>query len=83
MTLLISRSMLAIDSINIGVDSNILKVRDLRKSIFNHLTSMVDLDFQGQTISFKFVSFSRSIIIVTLPVSGFLSSSTSIMLKSI
>ena len=44
---------------------------------------MVDLDFQGQTIFFKFASFSRSIIIVTLSVLDFLSSSTSIMLKSI
>ena len=35
--------------LDLGVDSNILKVRDLRKSIFNYLTLMVDLDFQGQT----------------------------------
>ena len=33
--------------LDLGVDSNILKVRDLRKSISNHLTLMVDLDFQG------------------------------------
>ena len=39
--------------LDLGVDSNILKVRDLRKSIFNHLTLMVDLDFQGQTNFFQ------------------------------
>ena len=31
--------------LNLGVDSNIIKVRDLRKSILNNLTLMVDLDF--------------------------------------
>ena len=36
--------------LNLGVDSNIIKVRNLRKSILNYLTLMVDLDFQGQTI---------------------------------
>ena len=53
MTLLISGSMLAIVSIDLGVDSYILKVRYLRKSIFNHLNLMVDLDLQGQTNFFQ------------------------------
>ena len=39
--------------LDLGVDSNIITVRDLRKSIFNHLTLMVDLDFQGQTNFFQ------------------------------
>ena len=39
--------------LDLGVDSNILKVRDLRKSILNYLTLMVDLDFQGQTNFFS------------------------------
>ena len=53
--------------LNLGVESNILKVEDLRKSIFGHLTLMFDLDFQGQTtflqiyIIFK-VSHNRYII---------------------
>ena len=41
---------------------------------------MFDLDFQGQTIFFKFILFSRSVIIDTLVISDFLSSSTSITL---
>ena len=46
--------------LNLGVESNIVKVEDLRNSIFGHLTLMFDLDFQGQTtflqiyIIFKF-----------------------------
>ena len=39
--------------LDLGVDSNILEARDLRKIIFNHLTLMVDLDFQGQTNFFS------------------------------
>ena len=35
--------------LDLGVESNILKVEDLRKSISGYLTSMFDLDFQGQT----------------------------------
>ena len=35
--------------LDLGVESNILKVEDLRKSIFGYLTLMFDLDFQGQT----------------------------------
>ena len=50
--------------LNLGVESNMLKVEDFRKSIFGYLTLMFDLDFQGQTtflriyIIFK-VSLSR------------------------
>ena len=69
--------------LDLGVDSNIIKDRNLRKSIPNNLTLMVDLDFQGQTNFFQFAYFSRSIIIATSSVLDFLSSSTSIMLKSI
>ena len=36
-------------SLDLGVESNILKVEDLRKSISGYLTLMFDLDFQGQT----------------------------------
>ena len=39
--------------LDLGVDSNILKVEDLRKSIFGYLTLMFDLDFQGQTTFFQ------------------------------
>ena len=35
--------------LDLGVESNILKVEDLRKSIFGYLTLMFDLGFQGQT----------------------------------
>ena len=35
--------------LDLGVESNILKVEDLRKSISGYLTLMFDLDFQGQT----------------------------------
>ena len=35
--------------LDLGVESNILKVEDLKKSIFGYLTLMFDLDFQGQT----------------------------------
>ena len=35
--------------LDLGVDSNIIKDRDLKKSILNNLTLMVDLYFQGQT----------------------------------
>ena len=35
--------------LDLGVESNILKVEDLRKSIFGYLTLMFDFDFQGQT----------------------------------
>ena len=35
--------------LDLGVESNILKVEDLRKSIFGYLTLLFDLDFQGQT----------------------------------
>ena len=35
--------------LDLGVESNKLKVEDLRKSIFGYLTLMFDLDFQGQT----------------------------------
>ena len=38
--------------LDLGVDFNIIKVRNLRKSILNNLTLMVDLDFRGQTIFF-------------------------------
>ena len=69
--------------LDLGVDSNIIKDRDLRKSILNNLTLMVDLDCQGQTNFFWIFLFSRSIIIATSSVLDFLSSSTSIMLKSI
>ena len=53
--------------LNLGVESNIFKVEDLRKSIFGHLTLIFDLDFQGHTtflqiyIIFK-VSHNRYII---------------------
>ena len=46
--------------LDLGVDSNILKVEDLRKSIYGYLALMVDLDFQGQTTFFKFILFLRS-----------------------
>ena len=39
--------------LDLGVDSNIIKNRDLRKSILNNLTLIVDLDFQGQTNFFQ------------------------------
>ena len=35
--------------LDLGVESNIFKVEDLRKFIFGYLTLMFDLDFQGQT----------------------------------
>ena len=35
--------------LNLGVESNILKVEDLRKFMSGYLTLMFDLDFQGQT----------------------------------
>ena len=35
--------------LDLGVESNILKVEDLRKSISGYLTLMFDLDFQGKT----------------------------------
>ena len=35
--------------LDLGVESNILKVEDLKKSIFGYLTLMFDLDVQGQT----------------------------------
>ena len=35
--------------LDLGVESNILKVEDRKKSIFGYLTLMIDLDFQGQT----------------------------------
>ena len=38
--------------LDLGVDSNIIKDRDLRKSILNKLTLIADLDFQGQTTFF-------------------------------
>ena len=49
MTLLISGCMPAINWLDLGVESNIFKVEDLRKFIFGYLTLMFDLDFQGQT----------------------------------
>ena len=39
--------------LDLGVDSNILNVEELKKSKFGYLTLMVNLDFQGQTNSFK------------------------------
>ena len=39
--------------LDLGVDSNIIKDRDLRKSILNNLTLIADLDFQGQTNFFQ------------------------------
>ena len=36
--------------LDLGVESNIFKVEDLRKFIFGYLTLMFDLDFQGQTV---------------------------------
>ena len=39
--------------LDLGVDFNIIKDRDLRKSILNNLTLIVDLDFQGQTNFFQ------------------------------
>ena len=48
MTLLIS-GCIACYLLDLGVESNILKVEDLRKSISGYLTLMFDLDFQGQT----------------------------------
>ena len=35
--------------IDLGVDSNIFKVGDLRKPRISHLTLMVDLENEGQT----------------------------------
>ena len=35
--------------LDFGVETNILKVKDLRKFIFGYLTLIFDLDFQGQT----------------------------------
>ena len=35
--------------LDLGVDSNIYKVEDLRKSKISHLTLMVDLENEGQT----------------------------------
>ena len=48
MTLLISGCMPCY-LLDLGVESNILKVEDLRKFISGYLTLMFDLDFQGQT----------------------------------
>ena len=39
--------------LDLGVESNILKVEDLRKSIFGYLTLMFDFDFQGQATSLQ------------------------------
>ena len=44
---------LGVDSNICKVDSNMLDVRNLRKSILNYITLMVDLDFQGQTNLFQ------------------------------
>ena len=83
LTLLISGCMHAIDSILVGVDSNIYNVEYLRKPKISHRTLMVDFDFQGQTI------FYESIIIFKVSPHSYiiyfrlLSSSTSIILKSI
>ena len=41
--------------LDLGVDSNILNVEDLKKPKISHLTLMVDLDFQGQTIFFEII----------------------------
>ena len=35
--------------LDLGVDSNICKVEDLRKPKISHMTSMVDLENEGQT----------------------------------
>ena len=35
--------------LDLGVDSNIFKVEDLRKPKISHMTLMVDLDNKGQT----------------------------------
>ena len=69
--------------LDLGVGSNILNVEDLRKFILGYLALMDDFDFQGQTNFFKTILFSRSVIIATLFILDFLSSSTSNMLNPI
>ena len=43
--------------LDLGVDSNIINVEELRKSKFGYLTLTVDLDFQGQTNSFEILYY--------------------------
>ena len=70
--------------LDLGVDSNIIKGMDFKKSILNNLTFIVDLDFQSQTNFFQVcLIFKVNHHSYTLSVLDFLSSSTSTMQKSI
>ena len=82
MTLLISGCMPAIYSILV---SNLTYSRSrISENLFPVTWSRcLTLIFKVKPLFFKFILFSRSVIIDTLFISDFLSSSTSIMLKSI
>ena len=80
MTLLISGCMHAIDSILVSI----FNIKDLKKSKFGYLTLTVNLDFQGQPNFFKvYIIFKVNHHSYIIYFRFFLSSLTSILLKSI
>ena len=77
MTLLISGCMPSY-LLNLGVESNIVKVEDSPKIYFwSPELECLTLIFKVKPLFFKFILFSRSVIIDTFFISNFLSFSTS------